>query len=209
MLPKQEKTKKTSSFQQLNLVDTISDEKKLRHKRIFIIITLILTVGCSLIFWVYRSSKTFFTTYKISNINFNFHLPVFNIPIKQPNLDKIINQALVNNQNTWSIFIQVTPSFSWSKNSQNLFIDNTPDASILELSQKPFSTNNPIFNNIPDGAQIQENILSQPDSYQLNTLITVPQKQIFIAIKIVGNSKLDESIKLIPTLVEKIYWELI
>lgn len=204
MLPKQEKIKKSSSSQQLDLVDSLSEDKKLRRKRIYIIITLILTVGLSLFFWIYRSSKSFFITNKISNVKPNFSFPKINFPANQPDLEKTVNQIISTDKNTWSIFVQTTSlnksPFSWSKNIE------TPTSTTLNV---PISTNSILKNNLPEGAQIQENVLSNTDSYQLTTLITVPNKQLFIIIKVAGTNNLQSSIKLIPYLVEKIYWELI
>ena len=199
MLPKQEKFKKLSSPQQLDLVDSLSEEKKLHYKRIYIVIALALTVGLSLFCLIYRSLKTF----KMPDFKFNFRFPTIT-DTNQPKLDKIVNQTISSDKNTWSIFVQSTSkntiTFSWSKNIR------IPSSTTLST---PISTNSILKNNLPEGVQIQEDISSNPDSYQLTTLLTVPKKQFFIIIKITGTSNLENSIKLIPALVEKIYWELI
>lgn len=58
MLPKPEKPSKKTA-EQLDLVETISDADKLKKKRSSIIIFLLLTVGLSLAFIIYRSFKDF------------------------------------------------------------------------------------------------------------------------------------------------------
>ena len=70
MLPKPEKNSRNNSTQQLDLVETISDADKLKKKRLTLIIFLILTIGLSLCFWIYRQFKTFnFSQIKLPEIS--------------------------------------------------------------------------------------------------------------------------------------------
>jgi len=50
--------KKAKSSEQLDLVDTITSDDKIHKKRMFVISAISITIGLSLVFWIYRSFKT-------------------------------------------------------------------------------------------------------------------------------------------------------
>lgn len=216
MLPKPIKNLKSSTGEQLDLVNTISNEDKIKNKRRAIIIFLALTVGLSFIFWIYRSVNLFIKNPTLPKITLNFdsfkinklkiNVPSFN----NSSLEKSINPIISQDTNIWSIHVQSIKNqnvtFFWSKNY--VPIPEEIDKIINNLSQVSISNNTPVSSNLPPGVQVQEASVSNSDSYQLQTLITVPQQQFLLVFKITG-SKIDTAIKLIPEVVEKIYWYLI
>lgn len=192
MLPKPEKIKKNSSAEQLDLVDTLSLEKKIKNKRHFVLISLILTTGLSFIFLTY---KTF------PKIKINFKLPeikMSDIKLSYNNFNLTINQIISQDQNHWSIYAKtLSNTSSYSLNSQDLTTNS--DTLVSNLSKLPFSQNSLIQNSLPQGTKIQES--------ETNYLITTPAQKILFEFKINGQN-LEPSKKLIPSLVEKIYWYL-
>lgn len=70
MLPKPEKLKKVKT-EQLDLVEKISDEDKIRKKRKYLIIAIICTVGLSTIFYCYRCFTSLGLSFNLPTINFN------------------------------------------------------------------------------------------------------------------------------------------
>jgi len=79
MLPKPEKVKKIK-HEQLNLVDEISEKKKRQIKQLWLIISICLTIGLSLIFNLYRHLSSL-------QLNFNFDLPKISAPSSNIDLE--------------------------------------------------------------------------------------------------------------------------
>jgi len=193
MLPKPEKNKKNVSAQQLDLVDTLSQEKKLKNKRRFVLLSLIITTGLSFAFWTYKT---------VPKIKIDFKMPqikMSDIKLSYDNFSLTINQLISKDKNNWSIYAKtISDDSSFSLNAKDL-ISNSENI-INDLSKLPDSaSNSSIKNSLPQGTKIQES--------DANYLITTPQQKILFEFKIDGQN-LEESKKIIPSLVEKIYWYL-
>ncbi len=211
MLPKPEKIRKSASnAEQLDLVDTLSHDKKVKNKRRFVLLFLILTVGLSIGFWTYHFFKTF--TFKNPISNFSFSLPQINLnntKASQTDFDKNIQSVISADPNTWSIFIySVNPgnkTFTYEKNASE--ISSNYSSIVNSLSAQKYSSQSSLMKALPQGTKIQEIVDKQKESISQESLITIPHQNILFYFKISG-SNLDQSEKLIPTLVEKIYWQL-
>jgi hypothetical protein len=216
MLPKPEKIKKNApTAEQPDLFDSVDQAVKIKHKRRFIIISLILTVGLSVGFSVYRSSKTFLTTHRFSDIkfDFSFKLPELQMSNLEPgsgNLDKDINQIISRDSNSWSIYVKnISPTktpFNFSKNWQESEYDF--DQLTNDLSQTQFVKNSLIQTSLPQGAQIQEVLRQRNNFLEMAYLITIPKQQILMIFQINGQ-KSDESKQLVSKLADKFYWNIV
>ena len=195
MLPKPEKIKKKSSAEQLDLVESISSEDKVKQKRRVLFITLLATVGLSFLFWSYRFIQTF------SFSNFSFSLPQINLPIVQSSdpqkqLDNDLNQLLSPHPERWHISV-TSPKFQWSYNT-TAFDSVTPKDSL-----------NLIKSVLPDGIDIKEVLTTDNPSFlEYNALISLPQGKFSIIIKN-DNHDLEKFKSTIPLIVENLYWSLL
>ena len=116
MLPKPIKTKKIKS-EQLDLVDELSEKKHIIRKQRWLFISLGLTIGLSLIFYTYR----------------HFRLPQFSL-LKLPDIQTStpsVFEIEVDNQSTWSIYIQ-SIDFTYEKNFSD---QNQIDEAIIEFKK--------------------------------------------------------------------------
>lgn len=209
MLPKPEKIKKSSSSksEQLDLVETISTEDKLKTKRRWLYIALFSTIGLSLLFMVYRSVKTFFVHPQITLP----HLSIPSTPSSHSNLDQKVSTIIGSDSNHYSITVHLlngsTPTFNWSKSTSPL--DETQISSLIENLQTNKEKNKSIIAKyLPQGSQVQENYTSAANSIILQSLVTIPNQKILFVITATGNdlSKFSNVLsKLIPTL----YWSVI
>lgn len=194
MLPKPEKNKKISS-EQLDLTKTISEDDKIRQKRRILIIALILTFGISFSFWIYNSLKKFsFTSIKFSPPKLD--LPRFSF-------SDSFNPSFKLDSNSWSIYFS-TNNFTWSKN----YDLSTPAPIISDLQKLSPTKDSLVKSALPEGAEIREKTIDKTDSFEVQSLVTVPQKQILFLIKVSG-SNLEASKPLIPGVASSLYWSLI
>ncbi len=197
MLPKPEKNKKKSSAEQLDLVESISTEDKIKKKRYFLLITLFATVGLSFIFWTFR----FFQNFSFSSVRIT--LPQFNsISLKsnddQKQLNDNLNHLFSPNPERWHLSIASSaPQFNWSYNSSSSISDQTP-SSTLGIARGV----------LPEGTEIKEAIINNATFSQYSALISLPQGKFSIIIK---NDDVDsEKFKnTIPLIVENLYWSLL
>lgn len=194
MLPKPEKIKKKIKSEKSESVNEISPQEKIRQKRRFIVWVLSLTIGLSFVFWIYH----FFKNFSLPKISFS--LPQITIPQNSASdisLVKDIDNLLASDKNTWSVYVK-SDSFVFEKNSSDLSLNLT-----FKNNESSF-----IKKLLPSGAEVKENLISQDNSFEVQSLITIPNKKIVIIIKVSGNN-LENSKKLIPLLAEKIYWDVI
>jgi hypothetical protein len=204
MLPKPEKIKKKIKSEESETVNEISPAEKIRKKRIFVTWALSITIGLSFLFWIYHFLR-------------NFSLPKISLSVPKISvsknlnptlsLEKDINSVLISEKSIWSIYIK-SDSFLWQKNPDQLFSDTNPDSIISNLSKSKNTNESLIQKSLPVGAEIKENLISKNNSFEAQYLITVPQKQIFLVLKVSGDN-LEKSKLLIPQLAEKIYWDVI
>lgn len=200
MLPKRlsKRSQPSADGQQLKLENTISSQSRLKKKRRLLIFVFSFTVGLSILFSLYRLA-----TGTIFHLNFplpSIKLPAFNISKSTKiNLDKEL-RPLLPRSDSWSIYVKTLspPSFSWSLNSPSPNVDTI----INQLSSHPASLSGSIQHVLPQGVLFQENLNSQNELFEYQVLISVPGQQIFILIN--GSDQ-----KLIPQLVQTIYWQVI
>lgn len=197
MLPKPEKTKKTPKSEQLDLVETISTVDKVKNKRRFVIIALIITIGLSVIFSLYRWIK-----------NFHFNPPRANIStpafIPSTSLDSDITKLISKDTGYWSYYVS-SNDFNLTKNPDQLFSDINQKDLLDNLNQSPFGDVNL---SLPEGLKIKKYDSSKDGFYRVGYQIVAPTKSINIILKVSGSS-LEVSKQLIPQLVSAIYWRLI
>jgi hypothetical protein len=154
MLPKPEKLKKVKT-EQLDLVEKISDEDKIRKKRKYLIIAIICTVGLSAIFYCYHH---------LESLNLSFSLP----SIKNLNFNKIPN---FTHDKDISLYVQ-SNDFTYEYLSTSI----SDIAEILStLSTAPIKK----LDNLPSGVEIREFDNADISAYYLS----VPTKTIQIIIK--------------------------
>lgn len=214
MLPKPEKNKKNQP-QQLDLVNSISSEEKISSKRRFVVIFLLLTVGLSFVFWAYRSIKTVIDTQKFPRISLNLNL-LFKKntnPVKSDSLDSKISLILENQQPAnWYVYVQALGSpetFTWKHDPTGSFSDYNDPSVIQSLMASPVSESGPIASILPAGAKVQELFVSETDSIVSCSLITVPQKQIIMIIKVSQPNTLNNPENTLKIIAEKIYWHIL
>ncbi len=212
MLPKPEKNKNLKNAQQLDLVNSISSEEKLSHKRHFVITFLVLTVGISFLFWGYRSIKNIIVNHDFPNLNISLPLPSKSSQtVTLPSLDSKI-KTILGNQENWAISVSLVNSpeeFSWQYDPQNTIQSLNPSLILDNLSDTPASSQGLIAQALPPGARVQEITQKEENAFSSQALITVPKKQIFLFIKttnLSGQSNYEDTLKLIA---EEIYWHIL
>lgn len=181
MLPKPEK-KSSKSSQQLDLIDTISDEERLRKKRRSLIFSLLLTVGLSLIFGLYTQLKHYnFSTLSLPQFSLNFNL---------------------------SSLSQLKPTFTPNLPSDwtfQLLSDGENPPSLSTPNPAPYAKKY-----LPEGVLVSEKTTSTADYFEINSEISTPQKKFQVYAKIPGkiNSSSPE-LDRYSRAVESLYWYLL
>ncbi len=189
MLPKPEKISKKSSTEQLDLVDTIDEVDKAKKKRLSIIIFLLLTVGLSFCFIIYRQVKT---------INFQ-QIKLPNLSIKLPTLPQSKFSPTV--PENWSISVKTVGStaFSYSSNLGAL-----PDLNLFKTIHDPSYSKK----YLPNGVIVSEKTISNQDNIEILSLISTPKIKFEIYTKIPGKISPTET-DTFAHLVETFYWHLL
>jgi len=183
MLPKPEKNKK--------LTESVSDEQKTSHKRLIIILIISVTIGLSLIFWIYRFVKTntFFSSKSASSA----------VPSFAYSPEKNLKKILKSNYSQWSFTIQTNsspPLFWTSKPNVNSPIDFPPLASTIEQLKQPLDSF--VTETLPRGLTIFQHSSSNRHQF----IITTPQDQIYLDINYPDNTDLS----LIKDILFELYW---
>jgi len=209
MLPKPEKNKKvTETSGSENPQDPAVLAKKLKNKRRLVLITIIATVGLSVIFSTYRFCKDFIDQKKTSNFSFDFKIPDINIPSQknfsiESNVKKDVGSFY--DESSFYIGIASPSSVIWKKDSQNNFDSQTIDDISQRISKLPPSTSD-LSKQLPEGIVVQES-LADKDSFDYQTIITTPKQKFLI---IIQNPQNDSNLKNnLPTIINKIYWDLV
>ncbi|MDP4010012.1 MAG: hypothetical protein Q8P53_03460 [Candidatus Shapirobacteria bacterium] len=206
MLPKPDKTKK-KSVEQLDILDSLSIEKKLQNKRRFILFVLILTVGLSLCFWIYTFIKR--TLSSPPTLSLSLNLSRFNPQIILPNkldIKKEIYDILGNNASNWLVLYQTNPptdNFYWPDNNTNSFFTGNTSKIMNDLDKLEVNPSL-ITDALPPGASVKQSVFSQDNINEWRFLISVPQKQILMMFRFTGS--VESAQKILPLLVEKLYW---
>ena len=207
MLPKPDKNKKTFIQDELpKKGDPVVAAKTLKKKRKLVLFSIIITVGLSLLFWTYRSTKNFLSQDK--PLSFKLNLPIFKPNFsKKGNKDKEINFSRQMEKSLSTKFkdtsIHITDNnkedpFLWQQNQNKIFENQdliSIKSKINSLKGLPQSV---LSLDLPHGLVFQE-IFSTKDDYQYFGQITIPGRKIMILIISDQNQE-------IPELVESLYW---
>lgn len=211
MLPKPEKNKKNNvNVEQLSLVDPLKKENNLKKKRLYVGLTLSLTVALSVSFSIYRYLQDNRTSLQLPVSIFKSQSPSLN----PSSLDKDISSLLASEKNIWHIYandLSNNYSYNWSQNKSD-FAPTQQDivAQIPNLNQT--KTNSHVLDNVlPGGVTYFDNKSDSNNDLIYTALLIVPKKQIFIYLKISNGIGSDQPQidKKISGVVEKIYWNLI
>lgn len=189
MLPKEDKIKKSSDLEQPGLFDKENEEDRLTKKRKFVYIAMILTIGLSLSFWIYRS---------IRNFDFSFKMPSFNFSVSAPKNSSI---NLPSDGATWSIFLKRINSDSVIyQTSENIFLNDE------KLDTINLNTSGLYTSSLPEGLKIKELIEEKNNTFSYFSKIITPSQELLLIIKIDNSKDLSQSKKLIPDLIDQLYW---
>ncbi|MFA6518049.1 MAG: hypothetical protein WCV93_00140 [Candidatus Shapirobacteria bacterium] len=184
MLPKPEKVRKGRSqeSEQLDLVETLSQDKNLSSKRRLVFVIMTLTIFLPLVFMLYRQ----FSLSPKKSIS----TPEVSFPV--------ISQDFID----WSFYVggasQNNQNLIWSKNPDQI---GSPDqiSKLLAFTQKtPLLTSGPVFDLLPKGFDLHQ---YNPQSDVTCLYVNIPQNPFFMIIK-----SPPESSELIPVLVDRLYW---
>lgn len=206
MLPKPEKNKKQFPSDEYEPSEESKEEKvekerkRIQKKRRLVILSIILTVGLSFSFWVYRSAKVFFANPHLSKINLSFNLPRINFPSKNDPSDRI-KKIIPQDMSDISIYIidNSSPQFVWSQNESALF-QNQPLTDIQNHLNTLKPTNKSLLNiNLPEGLYFKEITSDKSGFYYYNQIILPDNRQLTILISSPQSTD-------ISSLIESIYW---
>lgn len=192
MLLKRQKTKKTKDPQQLNLVDSLDEEKKIKRRRLVLIIALSLTLGLSVIFWTYFKIKTIITTHQYPHLSLS-------LPQNQsiPDLNVSLHQLLSTDSSNWSIYIK---NITQSKDILSYNLSSPPKFNPA-LNQSTETDTLKIFSLLPSGVNYKLQTVST-SPLTVNFLIIVPKFTLFGSI----TTKSAQSAALLPKVIEAVYW---
>ncbi|MDD2483075.1 MAG: hypothetical protein PHE32_00125 [Candidatus Shapirobacteria bacterium] len=191
MLPKVEKIKKNSGseLEQPGLFDKENEKDRIAKKRRFVYIAMALTIGLSLSFWIYRS---------VRNFNFSFKLPTFNFAVSTPKTNTI---NLPQDGSNWSVFLKrVNPESVIYQRNENIFFNDE------KLNATNFITKSIYSSSLPDGLKIKELVEENNNTFSYFSKIVTPSQELLLIIKIDSSSDLSQSKKLIPGLIDQLYW---
>lgn len=189
MLPKEEKIKKGSDLEQPGLFDKENEKERIAKKRKVIYIAMILTIGLSLSFWIYRS---------IRNFNFSFKLPEFNFTVSKPKFSKI---NLPQDSASWSVFLKrVDTNSIIYQTSDNVFFDDQQLNNIDYIDSSVYSSS------LPEGLKIKELVEEKDNNIVYVSKIISPNQELILIIKIDDSKDLSQSKNLLPGLIGQLYW---
>ncbi|HPT66038.1 MAG TPA: hypothetical protein PK257_01865 [Candidatus Woesebacteria bacterium] len=192
MLPKVEKIKKNSEDQnsdQPGLFDKENEKERLIKKRRFVYIAMALTIGLSLFFWIYRL---------IRNIDFSFKMPKFNFSVSVP---KNNNINLPQDGAVWSVFLKrVNPDLIIYQSSENFLLSDE------KLNNSKLNNSSIYTSSLPEGLKTKELMEETEKSFSYLSKITTPSQELFLVVKVDNSSDLSQSKKLLPGLIDQLYW---
>jgi|GEM_PF-4375619 len=183
MHTKEEITKKKSmSFpEQLDLVETISGDDKIRKKRFILYLTIFLTVGLSFSFYLYRLLQGIsFRLPELPQISFSKSVST--------SLESQITDVLGKQRSLWTYSVLVNP--------EDLVDDKKLTKALISL----------IKDYLPEGLEIVENYQNLPGSQTFSALISLPEKNIYFTLNYAGS---DNGIfkSNLSKIVPLIYWD--
>ena len=190
-MPKVEKIKKNpdSDLKQPGLFDKENEKDRIAKKRRFVYIAMALTIGLSLSFWIFRS---------IRNFNFSFKIPTFKF---NTSTSKTENVKLPQDDATWSIFLKrVNPELIIYQSNDNIFFNDE------KLNNTKFINSSIYSFSLPEGLKIKELTEENKDTFSYFSKIITPSQELILIIKIDNSADLSQSKKLIPGLIDQLYW---
>jgi len=204
MLPKEEKITKKKSIdgEQPGLFDKENEKQRLVKKRRFIYIAMVLTVGLSLSFWIYRSIK---------NFDFSFKLPTLNFSVNSPKSSPVKTSgsiSLPKDNSTWSILLKKPNSDSiiYQKNQDVIFKSEDLNSISKKIDQVDFSTSSLYASALPEGLKVKEITEEKDNSFSYFSKITSPKQEIILLIKITDSKDLAQAKKSLSDLINQLYW---
>lgn len=204
MLPKFEKNKKNNNedqdleLEQPGLFDKENEKERIAKKRKFVYIAMFLTVGLSLFFWAYRTIKNF-------NFSFNLKLPSLNFSLPTPKATKFTPPE---NTTVWGIFFKKTNSdlIIYQNNQDSIFTNQNLESILDKIDKTNFIISSSYTTSLPQGFKFKELIEENNNTFSYFSKIFTPSQELFLAIKINDSKNLAESKKLIPNLIDQLYW---
>lgn len=205
MLSKEEIIKKKAKSSQLDLVETIDEDKQDRKKRFWLYLSLVLTIGLSFLFWLYRT---------VSSVKFQPALPKFNFSLSLPRrTPAVFSDSAVTTllpDSAWEVSFAVFPdlkyTYNWSKNKNQLSPESFQKIYHQLIAAKP-QPDSKITTLIPRGLTVKETFIDQ-GKLELQSLVITPQKQILIIIS-TPNTDSGRFTRTINGLVPLVYWSAI
>lgn len=210
MLPKPEKNKKNLDSDLPKIDDPVVLAKKAKNKRRLIIISLVLTVGISLIFWTYRFLKNNIQSFSLPKINLTSHFSFLKINPKikheAVSFDDDVQKIISSSNESWSFFISQIPLNSplWQKDFDSQNLDNI----IQKVSSASSTTQSQFDSNLPQGLKIQE-IISESSEFIYQSIITTPSQKFLIIIQNKNPKNINFTKSLLPKLINQLYWDAI
>ena len=216
MLPKPEKkSKKTLDAQQLDLVEAVSSLDKTNKKRKALLIALFFTMGLSLIFALYTRIRLLrFTDLSFSLPKLSLNLDKKETPSSNPSsssLEKSL-ESLLPSDKDFSLYVRLQspslPDFSYSHQPQYLFTQQNYQQILADLEPLDYDHQSILASLLPQGVNLQQQQLVSSDSIEVQSLITIPQRQILIITRTDPTTS-SHDIDFHASMHEKIYWLLL
>jgi hypothetical protein len=210
-LPKSERTRKSKSVEQLDLVETIDTEKKSRRRRFVLILTLSLTIGLSIIFWTYAQINGLLSKHQFPRLSIS--LPHLSLP--QPtnhgaDLSSTILPVVSTDSGKWSVY---TKNLTKSQVLLQLNTADFSESSIKSLTSQINKSTLDIPDDLrlalPPGVDIKYFQAGSNGDIEVGLLLGTPHDQLFYDIKIAQSSSIEKSKSLIPSVVSLIYWRVL
>ena len=191
MLPKIEKNNKNEELEQPGLFDKENEKERISKKRKFVYIAMILTIGLSLSFKIYSFIK---------KNPFSFpKIPSFNFTVSSPKTSTFILPKYIDSN--WTIFFKkINPDLVIYQKGENIFFDDE------KLNATDFITSSPYSFSLPEGFKIKEIIEEKDNTFSYFSKIITPNQELLLIIKITDSKDLIQSKKLIPNLIDQLYW---
>lgn len=190
--------------------EEVSDlsEIKLKKKRFFIILSIVLTIGLSLVFIIYRQVKEIVVNPKLSIPR----LPQLSLskPVVTSadieDLTAAISQIITIDQSNWNIVVaNSTAVYNWPSNRNHF------DLSQVTAISNKFSRLLPstlLAELLPQGLLVREESSSNQDQQKITAVIYPPTSTpIFFDLQYEGTA--EEFQKIITELIPTIYWSTI
>jgi hypothetical protein len=192
MLPKPKKIKKTKIEQQ-DIFEKIKQEKNIRNKRNYLLISIFLTIGLSFIFYSFNKLKFWLIDF-----------PYYSSPkISTSNPINSINNIIRKDQNDWLIVVKTPQDIFFNKDKKS---EINPDSYFNSLDQVKVLSSSLVSSILPQGINYRESIKNIESKYIYNTEIILPKDSFYIHIEISGLSSVEGSISKIPEILENLYW---